>query len=84
MTRTGSLMTRSINVLLLVLMTLTTLFSCTLDADAARKATEREMSSRVARLIDQQMTQLMSDSVAQLFAAGHGRAEGRHRSGARA
>lgn len=67
MTRTGSLMTRSINVLLLVLMTLTTLFSCTLDADAARKATEREMSSRVARLIDQQMTQLMSDSVAQLL-----------------
>ena len=67
MTRIGSLMTRSINVLLLVLMTLTTLFSCTLDADAARKATEREMSSRVARLIGQQMTQLMSDSVAQLL-----------------
>ena len=38
MTRIGSLMTRSINVLLLVLMTLTTLFSCTLDAEAARKA----------------------------------------------
>ena len=64
---TRNVLTRGINVMLLVLMTLTTLFSCTLDAEAARKAGEREMSSRVARLIDEQMTRLMSDSVASLL-----------------
>ena len=64
---TRNVLTRGINVMLLVLMTLTTLFSCTLDAEAARKAGEREMSSRIARLIDEQMTRLMSDSVASLL-----------------
>lgn len=67
MKMTRNVLTRGINVMLLVLMTLTTLFSCTLDAEAARKAGEREMSSRVARLIDEQMTRLMSDSVASLL-----------------
>ena len=69
MKMTRNVLTRGINVMLLVLMTLTTLFSCTLDAEAARKAGEREMSSRVARLIDEQMTRLMSDSVASLLSA---------------
>lgn len=67
MKMTRNVLTRGINVMLLVLMTLTTLFSCTLDAEAARKAGEREMSSRIARLIDEQMTRLMSDSVASLL-----------------
>ena len=61
------MMLEGINVMLLVLITLATLFSCTLDASAVKNASEREMSSRVARMIDETMAQMMDSSVAEFL-----------------
>lgn len=61
------MMLKGINVMLLVLMTLATLFSCTLDASAVKTVSEREMSSRVARMIDETMAQMMDSSVAEFL-----------------
>ena len=61
------MMLEGINVMLLVLITLATLFSCTLDASAVKNASEREMSSRVARMIDETMAQMMDNSVAEFL-----------------
>ncbi len=53
-----TLCAKSLNLFLFVLLTLTTLFSCTLEASAVTGASEREMSSRVARIIDEQMSMI--------------------------
>ena len=49
---------------LLVLISLATLFSSTRDANAVKNAGESEMTGRVARMIDEQLTYLMSEDVA--------------------
>lgn len=56
---------KGLNITLLVLITLSTLFSCTLDASASARTTELEKSSRVARMIDETLGSLMSESVAE-------------------
>ena len=56
-----TLCVKSLNLFLFVLLTLTTLFSCTLEASAVTDASEREMSSRVARIIDEQLSMIASN-----------------------
>lgn len=58
---------KGVNAALLVLISLSTLFSCTLDANAVKNAGESEMTGRVARMIDEQLTYLMSEDVAHLL-----------------
>ena len=56
---------KGLNITLLALITLSTLFSCTLDASASARTTELEKTSRVARMIDETLGSLMSESVAE-------------------
>ena len=58
---------KGMNAALLVLISLSTLFSCTLDANAVKNAGESEMTGRVARMIDEQLAFLMSEDVAHLL-----------------
>lgn len=56
---------KSVSVLMIVIMTLSTLFGCSLEASAVRSATQEEKASRVASMIDIQLASVMSSSVAE-------------------
>ena len=58
-----NLAVRIVNLSLLAVLSLLTLFSCTLDAVAAKRAGELEMTSRVARVVDDQLARLAGDAL---------------------
>ena len=58
-----NLTVRIVNLFLLAVLSLLTLFSCTLDAVAAKRAGELEMTSRVARVVDDQLARLAGDTL---------------------
>lgn len=58
---------KTVNALLVGVLCLMTLFSCTLEASAVHAVSQSERSSRVARMIDQQLTMMMSSDVADIL-----------------
>lgn len=58
---------KTVNALLVGALCLMTLFSCTLEASAVHAVSQSERSSRVARMIDQQLTMMMSSDVADIL-----------------
>lgn len=58
---------KTVNALLVGVLCLMTLFSCTLEASAVHAVSQGERSSRVARMIDQQLTMMMSSDVADIL-----------------
>lgn len=58
---------KTVNAFLVGVLCLMTLFSCTLEASAVHAVSQSERSSRVARMIDQQLTMMMSSDVADIL-----------------
>ena len=55
----GKIMNKAVNMLLLITLSLSMLFSCTLEATAANKAYRSEVNSRVARMIDEELDSVL-------------------------
>lgn len=58
---------KTFNAVLVGVLCLMTLFSCTLEASTVHAVSQSERSSRVARMIDQQLTMMMSSDVADIL-----------------